>query len=118
MIKYVFNMPYQMIWDDIRQYVELRKKYKEINGKCEQLYKELSAGIDVGCVIFFEEKDKSWFKDGKRVNYCDKFFYKNCTVNECPSVKKHNLYWSLMEERKNLMTAKAEFWGAKFQNVR
>lgn len=117
-IKYVLSMPYHMILNDVKEYIELRKKYKDVNGECERLYDGLSSDVNFGCVSFFEENNKVWFRDGKRVNYCENFFHKNCTMNECPCVKNHNLYWKLMDERKKLLTAKAEFWDAKFQNVR
>jgi len=115
---YVFNMPCEKICADIKEYFNLRKKYNEVNYKCTQLHDMLGDGKTFGCMSFNTEEDKSWFTDNKRVSYCENFFHKNCDVAECACVGNHNLYWKLMDERKKLMTAKAEFWDAKFQNVR
>ena len=113
---YVFNMPYHVIWSDVMEYINLVKDYKKVDAKCKKGYEELKHRGR--CVTFVPVALNGRFDKKKRVVYCENYFNKKCDVSECPNQSEHNRYWRLMDRRKDLMIKKAEFWDAKFQNVR
>ena len=116
---YVFNMPCEKICADISEYWKIRKEYSRVNAATKNMQNSLLADSQFSCANYIETGDYNIFGESKKqIHYCDNFFHKECAMSECSRVKEHNEYWKLMEKRKELMTAKAEFWNAKFQNVR
>ena len=116
---YVFNMPCEKIFADLGEYFRLRKEYSRVDAQTKKMQESLTVDNQFSCANYVETGRYNIFGESdRRIQYCENFFHKDCTQAECPRMKEHNEYWALMEKRKQLMTAKAEFWDAKFQNAR
>lgn len=113
---YVIKTPMSQIREDWNEFVSLVQRGRFLDKECNYVGKKLyiNKSEPYGCIVRVEPQ----VKGGAQVKYCENFFKTSCDCLECPSVCKHNRYWRLMHERKEVITKKAEFWEKKFQNVK
>ncbi len=117
---YMLCVPFSQMVSDWNEYWGLCKKARLLRRERDFRYKQvMEKDEETGAQCFCKIKigEQKMFRPIYRAHYCENFFKYTCDMR-CPHGFRHNRYWQMSNELKEVQNALYGFWDKKFQNVK
>ncbi len=119
MYEYIVKTPFSQMVADWKEYRELCAKRDRLKSERDFRYRQIDKefeGSNVRCMRREKTGRKAVFENSY-IRYCSCFFEKKCDKS-CPQWFRHDRYWKMYDELKDVRNRLGEFWNTKFQNVK